>query len=229
MRNVLKIEVKNDFVVKGVSLEGVQKVCPINHISEHLKGSSFNEVLVIDYTKSNFGMPPNFSAVAQISKIFSLPITYGGGINTAEHVYKLAECGASRFYINSAIQKANGMNFLSEIVSVVGSQALILGLEVRSVSNSVVCYNSSGRELCSLGLSERLKLVDKGFFGEVIMTDVESDGTLSGFNFSILNLIDMKVSVPKLICGGIDEIENSTLRKFKIDGVVRCSRHIRLN
>ena len=229
MRNIFKIEVKNNFVVKGISLEGVKRICEVTEIGKKTISSSFNEIFIIDYTRSNFGLEPNFKAVKQISNIYNLPITYGGGIQNAAHVYELARSGASRFYINSAFRDPEAIGIIEGIASVVGRQALILGLEVRHFLNSVTCYNSSGREVCALGVEERIKLVEKGLFGEVILTDIENDGTGAGFNFSILDSIPRSITVPKLICGGINGIDKNSLEAFGIDGVVRCSRFLNLN
>jgi imidazole glycerol-phosphate synthase subunit HisF len=223
VRKILKLDVKNDFVVKGRALEGVRKICSIDNIKDYINCDDYEEIIIIDYTKSNFGLPPNYDAIKKISTNFNLAITYGGGLKTIQHVKDCLKYGASRFYFNTLIDAKNSQNTISELAGLIGSQALVLGYEFRVINNIAYGYINAGRDESRLTLKNKIDLINKCYFGELLITDIEKDGCLSGFNENIL--LDVHLNAELVVCGGIRRSEINILDK-KIDGVAICTDYI---
>ena len=66
----------------------------------------------------------------EAAKVSSLPITFGGGIQSLEHAMKAYAMGASRVYINTALAKNHALAM--EIAFRCGRQSLSGGIEYRS-------------------------------------------------------------------------------------------------
>ena len=88
MRKICKLEVKNDFVVKGVHFEGVKKISTISSAIKKATSKGAEEIFLVDNTKSLFGLEPNYKMLLEAAKVSSLPITFGGGIQSLEHAMK---------------------------------------------------------------------------------------------------------------------------------------------
>ena len=201
MRKICKLEVKNNFVVKGVHFEGVKKIATISSAIKKATSLGAEEIFLIDNTKSLFGLEPNYKMLLEAAKISTLPITFGGGINSLEHAMKSYTMGASRVYINSALAKNHKLAM--EIAFRCGRQSLSGGIEYRSdgkIKNE--CFAESGREPLKISVKERTNL-EANFVGEFILTSITRDGTFCGPDLEILYDIDIQ-NIPLIICGGID-------------------------
>ena len=145
MRLIAKIEVKNDSVVKGLQFEGVRKICPPLDALQRLKDKGCEEIFMVDNTKSVFGLDPNFEMLELLASKATLPITFGGGIASLDHVLKAFELGASRIYLNSATFEQS--NLVKQVSDVCGKQAITGGVEYRNHTDGRICFGSAGREL----------------------------------------------------------------------------------
>ena len=207
MRLICRIEVKNDWVVKGYQYEGVRK---IKQITENFSIPYFHgieEVFLVDLTRSIFGLPPNFSALEKVARNCLLPITFGGGISTLEDALRAIALGASKIYINTAA--TGGSSLISEISSVMGQQAIVAGCEYRTFNNKHACYSESGREPLGETLSERIKEVIELGAGEVLVSNIDLDGTKKGLDKNILDDL-LKIEKPIILSSGgnIKDLEN---------------------
>ena len=201
LRKICKIEIKNNFVVKGIQLEGVKKVSNIQDAVKKATLLGAEEIFLVDNTRSLFDLEPNFKLLEEAAEISRLPITFGGGIKSLKEAMKSYEMGASRVYINSAL--ANNHNLTKNIAEKCGKQSLSGGVEYRS--DSILkneCFSESGRE--PLGISVNKRITNEApYVSEFILTSITRDGTLNGPDIEILKSISIK-NIPIVICGGIN-------------------------
>jgi len=201
LRKICKIEIKNEFVVKGIQLEGVRKISTIESAIKKATGLGAEEIFLVDNTRSLFDLYPNFNLLEKAAKVSCLPITFGGGIRSLKDAMRCYEIGASRVYINSALAKDH--NLAKKIAEKCGKQSLSGGVEYRSDSNFInECFSESGRE--PLGISVENRIINEApFVGEFILTSITRDGTFMGPDLNILKSISIK-KIPIVICGGIN-------------------------
>ena len=200
LRKICKIEVKNNFVVKGIQLEGVRKISNIEEAIHKATDKGAEEIFLVDNTRSLFNLEPNYKALENAARISNLPITFGGGIRSLDDAMKSYEIGASRVYINSALAKNH--NLAREIASKCGKQSLSGGVEYRSDSIfKNECFSESGREPLGRNVNERIKN-ESPFVSEFILTSITRDGTMDGPDLEILEAIKNNL-IPIVICGGI--------------------------
>ena len=229
MRKICKLEVKNDFVVKGVHFEGVKKITTISSAIKKATALGAEEIFLIDNTKSLFGLEPNYKMLLEAAKVSSLPITFGGGIQSLEHAMKAYAIGASRVYINTALAKNHALAM--EIAFRCGRQSLSGGIEYRSdgkIKNE--CFAECGREPLKISVKERTNL-EANFVGEFILTSITRDGTLCGPDLEVIYDIDIK-NIPLIICGGIDlkkdipKLANKYAEHLNFSGFVSSSSYL---
>lgn len=230
MRKIFKIEVKNDYVVKGVQLEGVKKICRVEEAIKKAEVLGAEEIFLVDNTKSLFGLTPNFKMLNQAARFSRLPITFGGGIKTLEEALMAYSIGASRVYINTAL--ANNHELAIKIAYKCGRQSVSGGIEYRTDSGiKSECYVESGREPIGKSVAERVA-IEADYVGEFIITSITRDGTNSGPDLEILETINRK-DIPIVICGGInhktdaEKIQEKSLSEVNLSGFASSSSYLK--
>ena len=200
-RRVIKIEVKNMMVVKGVQFDGVKKILPISEVSQFVD-QHFHEIFLVDNTRTLFGLPPNFAALESLARSTSLPILFGGGISTLDHVMAAFELGASRIYINSAL--ASHPSLLEKVSNICGRQAICGGIEYRNdFTYSFQCFSEAGREPLDISVYQRICDLQH-LVSEFIITSITLDGTCQGIDYDLINhLHQLQIESVLTICGGI--------------------------
>jgi imidazole glycerol-phosphate synthase subunit HisF len=221
VRKILKLDVKNNNLVKGRQLEGVRRYVPLEDLNKYFPEECFDEIVIMDYTKSNFGLEPNYKAVEDISFQYNLPITYGGGIKTIDHVFVLSDCGASRYYLNSIFSDNNAQDVIYEMHSSIGSQSIVLGMEYRTLNNNITCYYNAGRDMFHDGFEDHLSRLLSLPLGEIMLTNISRDGMLSGLDCAIINRVDSHI--PVILSGGFD---GSIPKVCNMSGFAASSYHI---
>lgn len=224
MRKILKIDVKNEYVVKGRQLEGVRKFCKIDDLSLFIPENDFEEILVIDYTKSNFGLDPNYEAISSISNQYNLPITYGGGLSNYEQILKAADLGASRFYFNTAMGEESSIELLKKIGENIGRQSIVVGIEYRRLGLAVSCFYSAGRDLINTSFGDYLLKLSMSPISELILTSIDRDGMLRGIDKEICQ--NIKLNVPIILAGGYDGNPDNLDTHSDVSGIAASTYYL---
>lgn len=219
-RIVGKIEIKNNFVVKGRRMEGVRKISSIPEFIDHHINFGIKELCVHDVVASLYNTQIDLATLNQtFSKIF-YPITVGGGIHTIEHAHNLFQIGAEKLCINTGYARDNSL--ISKIAKIYGSQAISFALDVRFISNNFYCFYETARETYEESIEDLIKKIQDAGVGEIILTSIDKDGTNKGADKRLLEHILQFTNVPVLYSGGIQSIQEAEAinsRYIELSGV----------
>ena len=198
----------NDWKEKGYTViknlfnkEIIQKcVCLLNE--------KFNN---INSTNNDFGSNgelefPSGKIIDQITKSIYVPITIGGGINTLDQAKKMFNSGADKITLNSfAVQNPK---LITEIANNFGSQAVTLSLQIKRKDNIYNVMTHNGREKSNKKLENWIKEAIERGIGEIMITSIDKEGTLSGFDIELLQLIRSITDLPIICSGGIASLSH---------------------
>tara|TARA_B100001029_G_C15036013_1_gene440189 strand:+ start:646 stop:1377 length:732 start_codon:yes stop_codon:yes gene_type:complete len=213
MRIIPRIEIKNNFVIKGINLEGLRKIGDPNILGKKYYLDGADELLFMDVVASLYGRNNIFEIIKKITKDIFIPITVGGGIRNIEDIQKALNSGADKVFINSAAVK--NPNFIKEAVSVFGSSTIVVSIETRkNKKNFWEIFIHNGREETGIELKNWLKKIQQLKCGEILITSIDNEGTRKGFDLDLLNLLKKeKISTPLIFCGGCGNLEH--IKKIK--------------
>lgn len=224
MRKIVRLDVKNNYVVKGRKLEGYRKIGEVIPFSRKVCSMRV-ELLYLDVVASLFERNSVIKQLPELLKDSFIPVTVGGGIDTSEKADECFRCGVDRIAVNSASFK--NPEVLSYISSKYGSQAAISHIEAKQIDGKWCAMYETGREIGSFNLVKHLEFVQSLGVGEILLSSVENDGMLNGFPESLLEVIKSTVTVPIIISGGQSNFElNDNLTKFPFVKGVCLSRAI---
>lgn len=163
---------------------------------------SVDEIVVLDITRPGAGKKENFfSVVSDFAERCFVPLTAGGGVRDIEDFRKLLSLGADKVAIN--YQALNRPEFISEAARLFGSQCVLVSIDAReNSSGNYEVYSEFGTRPTGLDPVSWAKKVQELGAGEIMITSIEKDGSLEGYDNRLNRLVADAVDIPVIACGG---------------------------
>jgi cyclase len=206
MRVIARIDIKNDYVIKGIHLEGLRKVGDPNALAVRYYNEGAEEILFMDAVASLYERNNLFHIIEKACQDVFIPITVGGGIRTIEDIKKALRAGADKVAINTAAIK--NPQLIQDASREIGSQSLIGSIEAKRNGNGWEAYIDNGREKTGVDAVEWAGRLEDLGAGEILVTSVDMEGTMLGFDLELAERICRTVRVPVIISGGMGKLEH---------------------
>ena len=200
-RVIPKIEIKGNNLVKGINLEGLRVLGDPNYFILNYYKDGADEIFIQDVVASLYDRYSLLNIIKAISKECFIPITVGGGIKSIDDIILLLTNGADRVSINSFAYK--DIQFISKAAKKFGSSTISFDAQVIKVDGIYKTFYDNGRTPSGYELNEWLDIIQDAGVGEIILTSVENEGLMRGFDVSLLEYSRNKIRVPLLINGGL--------------------------
>ena len=220
-RVISRIDLKNEFVVKGFHLEGWRRVGDPLSLASNYYNSNIDEIFFIDSVASLFSREKIIDILKNVCKKIFIPITIGGGIKNLSDVSDLFDFGADKVAINTAAILEPG--FIKKIADMYGSQAVIVSIQAKKNNkNSWDVFIDSARENTKIDVFEWVKKAESLGAGELLLTSIDNDGCENGFDTELCRKIKSITNLPIIIgggfgnCGHIKEIKDYNLSGVSI-------------
>ena len=86
MRIISRLDIKNEFVIKGINLEGLRKIGDPVILSEKYYKDKADELILYDTVASLYGRNNLFHLIKEITKKIFIPVCLCGGIRNLEDI-----------------------------------------------------------------------------------------------------------------------------------------------
>ena len=207
MRIIPRLDIKNNYVIKGINLEGLRKIGDPKVIIEDYSNDNADEILIMDSVASLYGRNNLFNLIKEITKDVFIPITLGGGIKSLKDIEDALNSGADKIAINSGAIK--NKKLISQASKLFGSSTILSSIEAKKIDKDKwEPYTNCGREKTGLNLIEWIKKVQDDGCGEIILTSVDKEGTEEGFDIDLLQSVYEIIYKPLILSGGCSSIED---------------------
>lgn len=164
-----------------------------------------DEMAILDISASRENREPDFKVLEKLCCECFMPLSYGGGIKNVEQARRLFACGFEKIIVNSIL--FSNPDLISQIASIYGTQSIIVSIDVsRSFFMGYQVYSHSGTKRQSVNLMEWAKKVESLGAGEILLTNIDNEGTWSGFDVKLVNMIADAVGIPVIAHGGAGNI-----------------------
>ena len=100
-RVIARIDVKNEYAIKGIHLEGLRKVGDPNTLALKYYNSGIDEILFMDAVASYYDRNSLNNVISKASNDIFVPITVGGGIRKIKDIQNALNSGADKVSINT--------------------------------------------------------------------------------------------------------------------------------
>ena len=115
--------------------------------------------------------------------------------------------GADKVSINTAA--VNDINFVKEASKKFGTQCMVVAVDAKKVSEGKwEIFTHGGREKTGINAIEFTKKAEANGAGEILLTSMDKDGTKSGYDLELLNIITKSVNIPVIASGGAGTLDH---------------------
>lgn len=223
-RIIARIDVKNEFVIKGIHLEGLRKVGDPNELAKKYYESGIDEIFFMDAVAAYYDRNSLSHIIEKACSDVFVPITVGGGIRTIENIQKALDSGADKVAINT--QSVKDPSFIRHASKVFGSQCIVSSIDAKCIDGKKwEVYVDNGREPTGLDVVAWAEELESLGAGEIMLTSIDQEGTKKGFEIELNKAVADVVSIPLIVSGGAGKISDITelLIKANIDAVAVAS------
>ena len=195
-------------VVKGINFEGLRDIGDPVELASRYYQEGADEVTFLDVHASSENRKTMLDVVTKCAEQVFIPLTVGGGISSLADVTSLLAAGADKVSVGSA-GIANPA-LLEEIVREHGSQVLVISLDLKRASrpSGFGVTSHGGKNLTDLDALEWIRQVEDLGAGELLVNSIDADGTKSGFDIELVELIKSQSSLPVIASGGAGKVED---------------------
>jgi cyclase len=220
------LDVKDGRVVKGIHFVNLRDAGDPVENARLYNAEGADELVFLDISATPEGRATTVEMVRQVAVEVFMPFTVGGGVRTVADVRTLLLAGADKVSINTAAVR--NPSLLSEAAERFGSQCVVIAIDARRVAEDPShweVYVNGGRTPTGLDAVEwAMQAVEMGA-GEVLLTSMDADGTLAGYDLALTRAVAEAVSVPVIASGGAGTLEHfaQVLTEGKADAALAAS------
>jgi len=224
IRVIARIDVKNEFAIKGIHLEGLRKVGNPNVMARKYYDGGIDEIVFMDAVAAYYDRNSLSDLIKEACTDVFIPITVGGGIRSINDISNALKSGADKVAINTkAVQEPD---FIRQSSKVFGSQCIVASIEAKSINNGKwEVYIDNGREPTGIDVIEWAKHVEELGAGEIMLTSIDKEGTKKGFDVDLYQIVSSQVSIPIIASGGMGEANDAInlIHHANIDAIAVAS------
>ena len=235
------LDVDGGRVVKGVSFVELRDAGDPAELAAFYDQQGGDELVFLDITASSDSRDTMVDVVQRVSEQVFIPLTVGGGIRSVEDVRRMLKAGADKVGMNTAA--VNNPELVKQGAAAFGNQCIVVAIDAKRVSSSEEgpvpedaglalddsskwqVYTHGGRTPVGLdAVKWAIRAVELGA-GEILLTSMDEDGQLSGYDLDLTRAISEALPVPVIASGGAGELEHlyQALDQGKADAVLAAS------
>ncbi len=194
------LDVKDGRVVKGVQFQNLRALGSPVELARRYDFEGADEVVFLDISASDEGRSTQESWVRQVARELTIPFAVGGGVSKPEDFTRLLRNGADKVAVNTAAVQNPGL--VQAAAALVGSQCVVAAVDVkRDQECGWRVFIKGGKEATNLSALPWLRSLQELGAGEILLTSMDRDGTLSGFDLELLREA-AKLEIPVIASGG---------------------------
>ncbi|KKN08424.1 hypothetical protein LCGC14_1056810 [marine sediment metagenome] len=201
LRLIPRLDVKMDWLIKGVQMEGWRKVGDPAEFAKAYADAGADELLFMDVVASLYERNSLHDIVRKVASVVFVPMTVGGGIRTVDDVSAMLACGADKVALNTAA--THNPNLITEVANRFGAQATVVSIEAIRAKGSWLAMTDNGRNHTGLDVIKWAKEAESRGAGELIVTSIDCEGLGRGYDLDLIRRVTEQVNIPVVSGGGL--------------------------
>ena len=196
-RIIARLDIKGNKLIKGIRFEGVRVIGEPNKAARQYAKDGADELLYIDAVASLYGRNSISNILRTASNEIFIPITASGGIRSVSDAKDLIQAGADKIAINTEGLKRPKL--IKDLVETFGSQCIVISIQARKRHGEMnwEAMTEMGREKSGKDVFEWIKEVQDLGAGEILLTSIDKDGTLSIPDFELIQMANASIELSK--------------------------------
>lgn len=196
------LDVKDGRVVKGVQFVGLRDAGDPVQLARHYYEQGADELVFLDITASSDDRAPIIDLARRVAEEVFIPFTVGGGLRDVSQIREALLAGADKVSLNSACLARPAL--IQEASEMFGSQCIVVAIDARkrAAGDGWEVLSHGGRNQTGRDAVEWAVEAWKLGAGEFLVTSMDGDGSLAGYDLALTRAIADAVGVPVIASGG---------------------------
>ena len=165
-----------------------------------------DELVFLDIDATSENRNSLISTIKDVSKECFMPLTVGGGVRTIEDISRLLAAGADKVSINAAA--VENPLFIKQAADKFGSQCIVIAIDVKKTNKRYEVFTRNGKKATGKQAVEWAKEVEKLGAGEILLTSIDLEGTMKGYDLKLLKSVANAVDIPVIANGGAGNLQD---------------------
>ena len=187
-------------LVKGVGFDSWRRVGPVLPAIKVYNQREVDELVLVDIVAHRSDDDPDFESIDEFGQDCFVPLTVGGGITRMAQVQRLLRAGADKVSLNTV--SYTRPELVSEIAQRHGVQCVVASIDVRAQDGGWTCFSHAGQQATNREVVTWARELEDRGAGEILITSIERDGTLQGYDLALIEAVVRSVSIPVIASGG---------------------------
>lgn len=206
------LDIKDGRVVKGINFVNIRDAGDPVDQARIYNEEGADELVFLDISATAFGHETVIDVVRKVANQIHIPLTVGGGIRSVEDMRKILLAGADKISINSA--SVLNPDLIKQGAAMFGSQCIVLAVDARKVPSQDSNHSTwevfinGGRKSTGMSVLDWIKQAVNLGAGEILLTSMDRDGTLSGYDLDLNQAVSELVNVPLIASGGAGTMQH---------------------
>ncbi|MEM4311297.1 MAG: imidazole glycerol phosphate synthase subunit HisF [Nitrososphaerales archaeon] len=205
------LDVDHGKVVKGKSFRDLRYAGIPEELAKKYSDDLADELVFLDITASPEKREILKDVVKGVAKAIDIPFTVGGGIRSVEDARMVLCSGADKVSINTAA--VEDPNLIRELSKEFGDQCVVVAIDAKRRYDDKEklwweVFTYGARKPTGMDAIKWAKKAQSLGAGEILLTSIDKDGTVEGYDLELTKAIVEEVSIPVIASGGCGELEH---------------------
>lgn len=184
-----------------------------------------DELVLLDISASEEGRLATHRVVEQVASRVNIPLTVGGGVSTVDDVRTLLLCGADKVSMNTGAVR--NPQLIKEAAHRFGEQCIVIAIDanLNPAMGEYEVMIQGGKVGTGMDVIGWAKKATSLGAGEVLLTSFHQDGTRTGYDIVLTQMVADAVNVPVIASGGAGKKEHfaTVLTEGRADAALAAS------
>lgn len=202
------MDMRDGRVVKGIHFENIRDAGDPVEAAKRYGAMGADELMLLDINASHEKRDTMYDVVEKVAEQVFIPFTVGGGISDLDIIKNVLRRGADKVTINThAVREPD---FVSRAADRFGSQCIVVSIDVKKSQDrdGWDVYIYGGRENTGIDALAWIETMQKKGAGEILLTSMDADGSMEGFDTAVLSEAAKILHVPLIASGGGGTMEH---------------------
>lgn len=197
--------IEDDSLVKGEKFSNHRYVGdPVNTL-RIFNEKQVDEICILDIENSRTS--PNYQMISECASEAFIPLSYGGQISELDHIKTIFDLGVEKIIFNSSLHNDHAL--ITKTAAIYGAQSVVVKIDYKSTlfGKKKVLYNGV-QNAAEIDLKSACHLAETLGAGEIILADINRDGSGKGYDVTTLSEIALQIKIPVLGCCGAKDLHH---------------------
>ncbi len=203
------LDVQNGRVVKGTNFVNLRDAGDPVERAALYDAQGADELVFLDITASHERRALMFDYARRVAEEVFIPFCVGGGIKSVEDFRRILKTGADKASINTAAVVRPEL--ITECAREFGAQCVVVAVDPKQTGRTPSGWEvhiHGGRTPTGLDALDWVQQMEERGAGEIMLTSMDADGTLSGYDIPLTRAVTALVNVPVIASGGAGSLQH---------------------